>query len=125
MSREEIKAYYLSQYYKNKNYHNNLVNWDNLRLTPERVSSIAYCMGGSLIAMFFTKLATDFKNWSYGMPDLVLWREDKKAIKFVEVKSETDNLSEQQKCWLVNITNEGIDCDLCWVTDKVDGVDVF
>jgi len=102
-----------------------LVNWDNQRLIPLRVSSIAYCMGGKLIAMFFKKLASDFKNWSFGMPDLVLWREDKKAIKFVEVKSETDNLSEQQKCWLVNITNVGIDCDLCWVTDKVEGVDVF
>ena len=51
-------------------------------------------MGGKLIAMFFEKLAMDFKNWSFGMPDLVLWREDKQAIKFVEVKSETDNLSE-------------------------------
>ena len=82
-------------------------------------------MGGKLIAMFFKKLAIDFKAWSFGMPDLVLWREDKKAIKFVEVKSETDNLSEQQKCWLVNITNVGVECDLCWVTDKVEGVDVF
>lgn len=52
-------------------------------------------MGGSLLAMFFQKFAEDFKNWSYGMPDLVLWREDKKMIKFVEVKSETDNLSEK------------------------------
>lgn len=59
------------------------------------------------------------------MPDLVLWREDRAAIKFVEVKSETDNLSEQQKCWILNITNEGIECDLCLVTDKVEGVDVF
>ncbi len=45
--------------------------------------------------MFFSKLAQDFKNWSFGMPDCVLWREDKAAIKFVEVKSETDTLSEQ------------------------------
>ncbi len=59
------------------------------------------------------------------MPDLVLWREDKQAVKFVEVKSETDNLSEQQKCWLVNITNAGVECEVCWVTDKVEGVDVF
>lgn len=59
------------------------------------------------------------------MPDLVLWREDKQAIKFAEVKSETDNLTEQQKCWIFNITNEGVHCDLCQVTDGLDGVDVF
>jgi len=95
MSREEIKAYFMQEYDKHKNFHNMLVNWDNQRLIPQRVASIAYCMGGKLIAMFFRKLSSDFKSWSFGMPDLVLWREDKKAIKFVEVKSETDNLSEQ------------------------------
>lgn len=82
-------------------------------------------MGGKLLAMFFRKLAMDFKNWSYGMPDLVLWREDKAAIKFVEVKSETDNLSEQQKVWIYHITNEGVECEVCYITDKVEGVDVF
>ena len=102
-----------------------LVNWDNQRLTKQRLASIIYCMGGKLLAMFFKKLALDFKMWSYGMPDLVLWREDKEAIKFVEVKSENDILSEQQKCWIVNITNEVVDCEVCQVTDRVDGVDVF
>lgn len=120
-----MKEYFLKMYEEHKNYHNLLVNWDNQRLTAPRVASIAYSMGGRLLAMFFEKLAKDFKQWSFGMPDLVLWREDKQAIKFVEVKSETDNLSEQQKCWLVNITNEGVDCEVCWVTDKVEGVDVF
>lgn len=71
-----------------------LVNWDDLKLTRDRMASIIYCMGGKLLSMFFKKLALDFKMWCFGMPDLVLWREDKKAIKFVEVKSETDNLSE-------------------------------
>ncbi|TNV86135.1 hypothetical protein FGO68_gene15788 [Halteria grandinella] len=125
MSNQQIKDYFMKEYEKNKGFHNILVNWDNLKLTPFRMAAIAYCMGGKLLAMFFSKLAEDFKNWSYGMPDLVLWREDKKMIKFVEVKSETDNLSEKQKCWLVNITNEGVECDLCWITDKIEGVDVF
>jgi len=101
MSRDQIKQYLSSEYDKHKNYHNPIVNWDNLKLTKDRMSSIAYCMGGPLLTMFFTKLSHDFKNWCYGMPDLVLWREDKAAIKFVEVKSETDTLSEQQKCWIL------------------------
>lgn len=94
MSRNDVKTYFLKEYEKHKHFHNMLVNWDNMRLTPQRVSAIAYCMGGKLIKMFFSKLAMDFKNWSFGMPDCVLWREDKAAIKFVEVKSENDTLSE-------------------------------
>lgn len=84
----------MTEYDKHKNTHNLLVNWDDAKLTKLRMASIAYCMGGKLIAMFFRKLAEDFRMWCYGMPDLILWREDKAAIKFVEVKSETDNLSE-------------------------------
>lgn len=41
------------------------------------MASIGYCMGGKLIAMFFRKLAINFKMWCFGMPDLILWREDK------------------------------------------------
>ena len=59
------------------------------------------------------------------MPDLVLWREDKAAIKFVEVKSENDTVSEQQRCWIYNITECGVDVEVCWITDKVEGVDIF
>lgn len=84
----------MSEYDKHKNYHNPIVNWDNIKLTKQRMASIAYCMGGPLIAMFFKKLAQDFQNWCYGMPDLVLWKEHKALIKFVEVKSENDSLSE-------------------------------
>ena len=63
------------------------------------------------------------------MPDLILWREQKSEnrgqIKFVEVKSELDTLSEQQKCWIAMITRMGVQVDLCQITDSVEGVDVF
>ena len=95
MDRDEIKEYFSSEYEKHKNVHNLLVNWDAQRLTRQRMASIAYCMGGKLIVMFLRKLSMDFKNWCSGMPDLVLWREDKKMVKFAEVKSENDHLSEQ------------------------------
>ena len=94
MSRDELKQYFLLEYEKHRNTHNMLVNWDAAKLTKQRMSSILFCMGGPLTAMFFTRLAKDYKSWSYGMPDLVLWREDKAAIKFAEVKSERDVLSE-------------------------------
>ena len=46
------------------------------------------------MCMFFKFLAQDFKTWSYGMPDLVLWRVQDKIVKFIEVKSESDTLSD-------------------------------
>lgn len=125
MERDQIKEYFSSEYEKHKNVHNLLVNWDAQKLTRQRMASIAYCMGGKLIVMFLKKLSMDFKNWCSGMPDLVLWREDKKLVKFAEVKSENDHLSEQQKCWILNITNEGVMCELCQISDNVNGVDVF
>ena len=47
------------------------------------------------------------------------------TIKFVEVKSEFDSLSEQQRCWIALITSAKVPVELCKVNDKVDGVDVF
>ena len=63
------------------------------------------------------------------MPDLVLWREAKHGrpaqIKFVEVKSELDMLSEQQKVWIAAITQMKVVVEVCRITDSVEGVDVF
>jgi len=59
------------------------------------------------------------------MPDLILWRETEQKVKFVEVKSEADILSDQQKCWITNITHMDIEVDLCQITCGIEGVDVF
>ena len=47
------------------------------------------------------------------MPDLILWRETEQKIKFVEVKSEADVLSEQQRAWIANITHMDIEVEIC------------
>jgi Fanconi-associated nuclease 1 len=100
MDNLKLKAFFEDAYDRHKNVHNPLVNWDNQKLTKVRMASILKCMGAKVITMFLARLAKDFKQWSFGMPDLVLWREAKHPashgqVKFVEVKSETDNLSEQ------------------------------
>ena len=86
---------------------------------------ILYCCGSKLACMFFRYLAQDYKAWSYGMPDLVLWKIKQRKVKFVEVKSEQDVLSEQQKCWIANITHMDAEVELCQVTPGQAGVDVF
>jgi hypothetical protein len=47
------------------------------------------------------------------MPDLILWREKDQRVKFVEVKSEADVLSDQQKAWISNITHMDVEVELC------------
>ena len=74
----QLQVYFEQEYELHKNTHNPLVNWDNLKLTKARMSTILKCMGAEVLTMFLTKLATDYKQWSYGMPDLILWREQKK-----------------------------------------------
>ena len=43
---------------------------------------------------------TDFRFWNHGMPDLILWDQNTNRVKFSEVKSENDRLSEVQKARL-------------------------
>jgi hypothetical protein len=42
----------------------------------------------------------DFKYWNHGMPDLILWDAKTQRVKFSEVKSENDRLSEVQRAWI-------------------------
>ena len=51
------------------------------------------------------------------MPDLILWNNSK--VKFSEVKSETDRLSETQKAWLTYFSENGINCEVCLVNWQV------
>ena len=59
------------------------------------------------------------------MPDLILWKEETRDSMFVEVKSETDTVAEHQKCWISFLTQNKQKTEICYVNDKVDGVDVF
>jgi hypothetical protein len=45
--------------------------------------------------------AQDFEASGGGVPDLILWSVEKDEVKFVEVKSTNDRLSETQKVWFV------------------------
>jgi fanconi-associated nuclease 1 len=45
--------------------------------------------------------AQDFEASGGGVPDLILWSVEKEEVKFVEVKSTNDRLSETQKVWSI------------------------
>jgi len=45
--------------------------------------------------------AQDFEASGGGVPDLILWSVEKEEVKFVEVKSTNDRLSETQKVRII------------------------
>lgn len=49
------------------------------------------------------------------MPDLIVWNEKSRRIKFSEVKSTNDRLSEIQKAWLAYLSRNQIECEVCLV----------
>lgn len=72
-------------------------------------------LGGRRLAAILHNYAKDYKAWNHGMPDLVLWNKEQGVIKFSEVKSENDRLSEVQKSWLSYLSNNQIHCEVCLV----------
>ncbi|KAK1325014.1 hypothetical protein QJS10_CPA01g02277 [Acorus calamus] len=75
------------------------VNWERHSLTDLRAA--VSCIGGSCLASLCCHLAQDYRSWSSGMPDLLIWRfrggeTDGGEAKLVEVKSARGRLSEQQ-----------------------------
>ncbi|XP_020520348.1 fanconi-associated nuclease 1 homolog isoform X2 [Amborella trichopoda] len=93
------------------------VNWE--RHTVTDLQDIVTCVGGPCLASICRLLAQDYKSWSSGMPDLLLWRlsSDGKSddAKLVEVKGPKDRLSEQQQAWLLMLMDCGFDSEVCKV----------
>lgn len=77
------------------------VNWDRFEL--DDVKKICKGIGGYGIAQICLLLSKNYRYWSGGLPDLMLWRKynDKFECKIVEVKGPRDKLSEKQNCWIL------------------------
>ncbi|XP_027930104.1 fanconi-associated nuclease 1 homolog isoform X1 [Vigna unguiculata] len=92
------------------------VNWDSHSLDVLR--AVVTCVGGTCLASLCQLLAQDYRSWSSGMPDLLLWRfhgEYSGEAKLVEVKGHSDRLSEQQRAWLLLLMDCGFSVEVCKV----------
>ncbi|GAB4826333.1 hypothetical protein Ancab_009199 [Ancistrocladus abbreviatus] len=92
------------------------VNWDKHSLSELRAA--VACIGGPCLASICRLLAQDYRSWSSGMPDLLLWRfhgDYKGEAKLVEVKGPRDRLSEQQRAWLLVLMDCGFGAEVCKV----------
>lgn len=93
------------------------VNWERHSLAELR--AVVTCIGGPCLASICRHLALDYRSWSSGMPDLLLWRfhnNYKGEAKLVEVKGPRDRLSEQQRAWLLFLMDCGFNIEVCKVT---------
>ena len=62
------------------------------------------------------------------MPDLILWDSSTGRVKFSEVKSENDRLSEVQRAWIAYLSQSQIEVEVCLVNRVLNGeeaIDVF
>ncbi|KAJ7979130.1 Fanconi-associated nuclease [Quillaja saponaria] len=92
------------------------VNWDRHSLSELRAA--VTCVQGPCLASLCRHLAQDYRSWSSGMPDLLLWRfhgEYSGEAKLVEVKGPKDRLSEQQRAWLLLLMDCGFVIEVCKV----------
>ncbi|KAK6781375.1 hypothetical protein RDI58_023559 [Solanum bulbocastanum] len=93
------------------------VKWDKHTLSELRTA--VTCIGGPCLASICRNLAQDYRSWSSGMPDLLLWRfhdDYRGEAKLVEVKGPRDRLSEQQRAWLLFLMDCGFNVEVSIVS---------
>ncbi|GAV66169.1 VRR_NUC domain-containing protein/HIRAN domain-containing protein [Cephalotus follicularis] len=93
------------------------ISWD--RHTLSELRAAVTCIGGPCLASLCRHLAQDYRSWSSGMPDLLLWRfhgDYGGEAKLVEVKGPRDRLSEQQRAWLLILMDCGFNTEVCKVS---------
>ncbi|KAJ3130173.1 hypothetical protein HK098_005420 [Nowakowskiella sp. JEL0407] len=74
------------------------VNWK--RFEKQDILEISECMGGSALSNICRLFAQTYWAHRGGVPDLCIWKYEEKKVKLVEVKGDTDRLSENQKVWM-------------------------
>jgi Fanconi-associated nuclease 1 len=79
---------------------------------------IARCFDGEALAIVCKVMAQEYGQRGGGVPDLFLWKlaaeEGKKSeVKFAEVKSENDRLSDTQRLWIDVLGGAGVKVELC------------
>lgn len=87
---------------------------------------IAECFDGEALATVCKVMAQEYGQRGGGVPDLFLWRviseeEGRRKtgeVKFAEVKSENDRLSDTQRLWIHVLSGAGVQVELCAAVAK-------
>jgi Fanconi-associated nuclease 1 len=84
---------------------------------------IAHCFDGEALATVCKVMAQEYGQRGGGVPDLFLWKVaeeegGKGEVKFAEVKSENDRLSDTQRLWIHVLSGAGVRVELCAAVAK-------
>ena len=84
---------------------------------------IARCFDGEALATVCKVMAQEYGQRGGGVPDLFLWRVgegegERGEVKFAEVKSENDRLSDTQRLWIHVLSGAGVRVELCAAVAK-------
>jgi len=74
---------------------------------------IVQCFRGDALATICKVMAQEYQQRGGGIPDLFLWNLEMKTVKFAEVKSENDRLSDTQRLWIHILLGAGVEVELC------------
>ncbi|EPE29599.1 hypothetical protein GLAREA_00759 [Glarea lozoyensis ATCC 20868] len=90
---------------------------------------IVACFPDEALAAVCKVMAQEYRVRGGGIPDLFIWKpatgEEKGEVRFVEVKSENDRLSDTQRLWIHVLTGAGVRVELCnAVAKEVKVIDV-
>lgn len=87
--------------------------WDEFPAADVR--EFAECVGGPALAALCRLLCEEYQMRSGGFPDLSVWRYQDRQVRFVEVKSPSDRLSENQRVWIDALLRAGLTVELARV----------
>ena len=92
------------------------VSW--VLLSLDELCDIILGLGDVALAEVMGLIAEDTSGWTGGAPDLLLWRQSscEPKVKAVEVKSKNDQLSDQQRAWLLALRDAGVTVAVCRVS---------
>jgi Fanconi-associated nuclease 1 len=79
----------------------------------EDLLEISSFFDGHALATICKVFCQEYGTRGGGLPDLFLWHPEKKEVKFSEVKSENDRLSDTQRLWIDVLTGAGVRVELC------------
>ncbi|XP_033336560.2 fanconi-associated nuclease 1 isoform X1 [Megalopta genalis] len=79
------------------------------------MKEIVYCLGVQGVIGICRRMIENFKLWSAGFPDLIVWNYDTRQHKIVEVKGPKDILSTKQLLWLKYLNEIGLNTEVCHV----------
>lgn len=91
------------------------INW---AITEENISAVMRGLGDTKLQAILSRLMENYHKYSSGFPDLTIWNKEENRLKFVEVKSENDTVSDNQLVWMEFLLQNEVDVEICKVISE-------